>query len=80
MAVIRGQSSLSEDVISEMAEEAKGKMMTASGRVSALSTEVERSNSRTEEIRRDYRNIMRWSEMFDSSDMAVKKMIARYLI
>lgn len=80
MAVIRGESGLPEDVLSEMAEEAKGKMMAASERVSALSAEVEQSDRRTEEIQRDYRNIMRWSEMFDSSDMAVKKMIAGYLI
>ena len=80
MAVIRGESSLPEDVVSEMAEEAKQKMMTASEKVSALSSELERSNSRNNEIRRDYQNILKWSELFDSSDMAVKKMIAGYLI
>lgn len=80
MAVIRGESSLPESLISEMAEDAKQKMMAASEKVSALNAEVEQSNSRTDEIRRDYRNIMKWSEIFDSSDMAVKKMIAGYLI
>ena len=80
MAVIRGESSLPESVISEMAEESKRKMMDASERVSALNTELERSNSRNAEIRRDYQNILKWSEIFDSSDMAVKKMIAGYLI
>ena len=80
MAIIRGESSLPESVISEMAEEAKRKMMAASEKVSALNSEMEQSNDRTNEIRRDYRNIMKWSEIFDSSDMAVKKMIAGYLI
>ena len=80
MAIIRGESSLPESVISEMAEEAKQKMMAASDKVSALSAELDRSNSRTDEIRKDYRNILKWSEMFDSSDMAVKKMIVGYLI
>lgn len=80
MAVIRGESSLPESLISEMAEDAKRQMMAASKKVSALNAEVEQSNSRTDEIRRDYRNIMKWSEIFDSSDMAVKKMIAGYLI
>ena len=80
MAVIRGESSLPESVISEMADEAKRKMMDASERVSALNAELERSNSRNAEIRRDYQNILKWSEVFDSSDMAVKKMIAGYLI
>lgn len=80
MAVIRGESSLPESLISEMAEDAKRQMMAASEKVSALNAEVEQSNSRTDEIRRDYRNIIKWSEIFDSSDMAVKKMIAGYLI
>ena len=80
MAIIRGESSLPESVISEMAEEAKRKMMAASEKVSALNSEMEQSNDRTNEIRRDYRNIMKWSEIFDSSDMAVKNMIAGYLI
>lgn len=80
MAIIRGESNLPESLISEMAEDAKQKMMAASEKVSALNAEVEQSNSRTDEIRRDYRNIMKWSEIFDSSDMAVKKMIAGYLI
>lgn len=80
MAIIRGESSLPESVISEMAEEAKQKMLAASEKVSALTAEMDQSNSRTDEIRRDYRNIIKWSEIFDSSDMAVKKMIAGYLI
>ena len=54
MAIIRGESSLPESVISEMAEEAKQKMMAASEKVSALNAEMERSNSRTDEIRKDY--------------------------
>ena len=55
-------------------------MLDASERVSALNTELERSNSHNAEIRRDYQNILKWSEIFDSSDMAIKKMIAGYLI
>ncbi len=80
MTIIRGESNLPESLISEMAEDAKQKMMAASEKVSALNAEMEQSNSRTDEIRRDYWNIMKWSEIFDSSDMAVKKMIAGYLI
>ncbi len=80
MAVIRGESSLPEAVLSEMAEEAKQKMAKESEKVSALNAELERSNSRAEDIRKDYESILKWSEMFDSSDMTVKKMIAGYLI
>ena len=41
---------------------------------------MEQDSGHANDIRRDYRNIMKWSEIYDSSDMAVKKMIASYLI
>ena len=78
--VIRGKSSLPESVLTEMADEAKEKMMAASEKVSELSAEAEKNSSRAEEIRRDYRRILKWSELFDDSDMATKKMVAGYLI
>jgi len=78
--VIRGKSNLPESVLSEMADEAKAKMMEASEKVSELSSEAEKNSSRAEEIRRDYRRILKWSELFDESDMATKKMVAGYLI
>ena len=78
--VIRGNSNLPESVLSEMADEAKAKMMEASEKVSELSSEAEKNSSRAVEIRRDYRRILKWSELFDESDMATKKMVAGYLI
>ena len=80
MAVIRGESSLPESVLSDMAEDAKRKMMKASEKVSALNTEVRQSDERAEEIRKSYQRVLSWSEMFDSSEMAVKKMVAGYII
>lgn len=80
MAVIRGESNLPEDVLSEIAGEAKKKMVAESEKVGTLNAELDRSNGRADEIRRDYQNILKWSEMFDNSDMAVKKMVAGYLI
>ena len=80
MAVIRGESSLPESVLSDMAEDAKKKMMKASEKVSALNAEVRQSDERSEEIRKSYQRVLSWSEMFDNSDMAVKKMVAGYLI
>lgn len=80
MAVIRGESNLPENVLSEMADEAKQKMAVESEKISELNAEIEQSNIRTDEIRKDYQSILKWSEMFDSSDMAVKKMVAAYLI
>ena len=80
MAVIRGESNLPESVLSDMAEDAKQKMMKASEKVSALNAEVCQSDERAEEIRKSYQRVLSWSEMFDSSDMAVKKMVAGYII
>ena len=78
--VIRGKSSLPESVLTEMADEAKEKMLAASEKVSELSSEAEKNNSRAEEIRKDYQRILKWSELFDDSDIATKKMVAGYLI
>ena len=80
MAIIRGESSLPENVLAEMADEAKQEMMRASEKVSALNAQMEQSNDQVSEIRKNYQTVLKWSEMFDSSDMAVKKMIAGYLI
>lgn len=80
MAVIRGESSLPESVLSDMAEDAKRKMMKASEKVSTLNVEVRQSDERAEEIRKSYQRVLSWSEMFDSSEMAVKKMVAGYII
>ena len=78
--VIRGKSRLPESVLTEMADEAKEKMMSASEKVSELSREAEQNSGRAEEIRKDYQRILKWSELFDDSDIATKKMVAGYLI
>ena len=80
MAVIRGESSLPESVLSDMADDAKKKMMKVSEKVSALNAEVHQSDERSKEIRKSYQRVLSWSEMFDNSDMAVKKMVAGYII
>ena len=80
MAVIRGESSLPESVLTEMAEEAHRKMMRASDEVSAMNAEMHRTEERAESVRREYHAVLKWSEMFDESDMAVRKMVAGYII
>ena len=78
--VIRGKSSLPESVLTEMVDEAKAKMMAASEKVSSLSAEMEQSTAKADEIRNDYQRILKWSELFDDSDIVTKKMVAGYLI
>ena len=80
LAVINGECNLPEDTLSEMVEESKQKIQTASERISALNAELPEYIRRETEIRKECQDICKWSELFDSSDMAVKKMVASYLI
>ena len=77
---IQGTSSFSMDVLSELVENARNKMMEANEALTSLNTELAESESRLDQIKADYHRILKWSEMFDSSDMEVKKMIAGYII
>ena len=45
-----------------------------------LNLELEQGNAKLSEMKRDLKRIRTWSEIFDDSDMAVKKMIASYII
>ena len=63
-----------------MANEAKEKMLAASEKVSTLSAEMEQSTTKADEIRKDYQRILKWSELFDESDIITKKMVAGYFI
>ena len=79
-AVISGQSSLPEDILSEMAEESKQRMIDAGERVSRLQAELAEEAHKEDGIRKDYHRLLKWSELFDSSDIAVKKMVASNII
>lgn len=79
-AVISGESELPEDILTEMAAEAKKRMLDASERMSSLQAELAEENRREEGIRKEYQDILKWSELFDSSDMPVKKMVTSYII
>jgi hypothetical protein len=59
---------------------ARAKMMQANARLTELNRELENSQNKLAEIKADYNRIMTWSELFDESDMDVKKMIAGYII
>ena len=77
---LQGESALPVDVLSEMVNATRDKVQETEERLAALNAELEESDLRLESIRDDYDRIMGWSEIFDSSDMAVKKMIANYMI
>lgn len=77
---VQGQSAFPMEILSELVNNARTKMLEADARLSELTSELEASNQRVKAIKADYGRIMEWSEIFDTSDMEVKKMIAGYII
>lgn len=77
---VQGKSAFSMDILSELVESAKKEMLASSERLNALTAEMEADEKRVSKIKSDYKNLIRWSEIFDNSDMATKKMIAGYII
>ncbi len=77
---IQGKSHFPMEVLSELVETARVAMQESASAVTALSEELEQDNQRTKAIQQDYQRIMGWAEIFDTSEMPVKKMIAGYII
>ena len=77
---VQGKSAFPMDILSELVESAKAKMLEASDRLSSITTEMESDEKRVKKIQSDYRNLIKWSEIFDKSDIATKKMITGYII
>jgi len=77
---VQGQSKFQVDLLSELVDSARTKMLVANEKLCELNAELEQSNSKIGAIKDDYRRIIEWSQIFDASDMAVKKMIAGYII
>lgn len=77
---VQGKSAFPMDVLSELVDNARTKMLEADAQLTALNTELEENNKRVDAIKADYDKLIKWSEIFDDSDIAVKKMIAGYII
>jgi len=74
---VQGKSKMPMDVLSELVNESRDKVLAISGRLTA---ELERGNEKAEEMKNELSRIRTWSEIFDDSDMEVKKMITSYII
>lgn len=77
---VQGKSKMPKDVLSELVEESRTKVMETSARLAELLAEQDESEARETEIRMELQQIRSWREVFDTSDMEVKKMIANYII
>ena len=80
LKAIQGKSELPKDVLSEMLEEVRNKVLESSKRLTDLTLQLEQKNGIIADMKAEYDRIASWSEIFDQSDMAVKKMICSYII
>ena len=77
---VQGKSKMPMDVLSELVNESCDKVLATSERLTVLTVELERGNEKAEEMKNELSRIRTWSEIFDDSDIEVKKMIANYII
>lgn len=80
MKAVQGKSLLPADVLNEMADELRGKLMATSRRITELNEELADGNARMEDLRAEYQHILSWSEIYDQSERETQKMICAYII
>lgn len=80
LKVVQGQGKMSMDILSEVMNEVRQKVLDTSERVTALTAELEDGNTKIAEMKQEFDRILSWSEIFDESDMEIKKMICGYII
>ncbi len=80
LKALQGKSALPTEVLNEMLEETRQRVLDTSRRVTELTLELENENSKVTEMQAEFDRIASWSEIFDSSDIATQKMICGYII
>lgn len=77
---VQGKSQMPMEVLSELVNESRDKVIASSERLTNLLNELEQGNEKADEMKSELSRIRTWSEIFDDSDMEVKKMITSYII
>ena len=80
LKAVQGQSALPMDVLNEVLSETRQRVLDTSHRLTELTMELENENTKAAEMQAEFDRIATWSEIFDSSDTATKKMICGYII
>lgn len=80
LKAVQGKSALPMEVLNEMLEETRQRVLDTSRRVTELTLELENENSKVTEMQAEFERIATWSEIFDSSDITTRKMICGYII
>lgn len=80
LKVIRGESQLSMAVINQLIEKAQDALQNARKDVEHWTNEMGNIQQKATEMRKMYGKVVTWSELFDTCNMAEKKMIVSQLI
>ena len=80
LKAVQGKSALPMEVLNEVLSETRQKVLDASHRMTELTMELENESAKVEQMEAEFNRIATWSEIFDSSDIATKKMICGYII
>lgn len=80
LKAVQGQSALPMDVLNEVLSETRQRVLDTSRRLTELTMELENENTKAAEMQAEFDRIATWSEIFDNSDTATKKMICGYII
>jgi archaellum component FlaC len=80
LKVIRGESQLSTTVINELIEKAESALQDAKKDKAHWTEELDSIQQKTTDMHKLYGKVVSWSELFDTCNMAEKKMIVSQLI
>lgn len=80
LKAVQGKSSLPVDVLNELLDETRQRVLDTSHRVTELTSELENRTAKAAEMQAEFDRIATWSEIFDNSDIATQKMICGYII
>ena len=80
LKAVQGKSALPMEVLNEVLSETRQRVLDTSHRITELTMELENESAKVAEMQAEFNRIATWSEIFDSSDIATKKMICGYII
>lgn len=80
LKAVQGKSEMPMEILSEVMQGVRQKVIDTSKQVASLTLELDESNTKMAELQKEFERIVSWSDIFDESEMAVKKMICGYII
>lgn len=78
--VIRGESRLSADLLSELVDKTKGEIMELSAVVEAAQRELNERMSSAQQEQQEFEKLQSWADLYDNCTFAAKKMIVSQFI